>query len=128
MFIKKILRYVSSLHPFLFENFINAVHVCFCVLVVSTFLNIPVSSGKDSKIFSHLSLFNGFNDRLLEKFTEAVEFSVSVNLCSVHKTSSPCKDTSNWVGGSALSFLILSPMSGDSSMSSLRFEAAILID
>jgi len=57
-----------------------------------------------------------------------VELGVSVNLSSVHKTSSPGEDTGNWVSGSGFSLLILSPMSGDSSVSSLRFKAAILVD
>jgi hypothetical protein len=57
-----------------------------------------------------------------------VELGVSVNLCSVHKTSSPGEDTGDWVSGSGFSLLILSPMSGDSSVSSLRFKAAILVD
>jgi len=57
-----------------------------------------------------------------------MELGVSVNLSSVHKTSSPGEDTGNWVGRSALSLLILSPMSGNSSVSSLRFKASILVD
>jgi len=65
---------------------------------------------------------------LFKKFAESVELSVSVNLSSVHKTSSPGEDTGNWVSGSGFSLLILSPMSGDSSVSSLRFKATILVD
>ena len=61
----------------------------------------------------------------LKAVAELVQFGDIIKLGSVHKTSSPGKDTCDRVGRSGLALLMLSVVSSDGSVCSLSFDGSI---
>jgi hypothetical protein len=79
----------------------------------------------DSQILSHISLLDGLNSCSFQGFAEVVELLVIVELGSVHQSSSPGEDRGDRVGGSLLSFLMLSIMPSDCSVSSFSLDSSV---
>jgi len=80
------------------------------------------SLNEDSKILGHATVFNGFDDGSFELVTEINKLLVVVELSSMEQSSGPSKDGSNGVGGGFLALLMLSVMSGDSTVSGFGFD------
>lgn len=79
----------------------------------------------NGQVLGHLSVFNGLDCGSLEGVAEVGEFRLVVELSAVEKTTGPGEDTGDGVGGGFFSLLVLSVVTGDSSVGSLSLNSTI---
>ena len=86
-----------------------------------TLLDVLESVDTSGQVFGQHAVVDGVHASGFEGIAEIEEILVSVELGPVSQTSGPGVDAGNGVGGGLLSFLMLTVMTGNGAVGSLRF-------